>query len=345
MQKKVALAIDKFLNHSTNWINEWESYCIENRVDYNIIDFYQSDILNLIENYTHALWHFNGYAPQDILFARSILYSASIRGIKTFPDFNTTWHFDDKVAEKYLLEAINAPMAKSWSFFDKESAIKWANNYENYPFVAKLRCGSGSNNVKLVENFNEAERYITQMFSKGISSFPSILLKATSNFRSATGWLQRFQRVKRIPEFIRGYRLTKNSPREKGYVFFQEFIPNKGYDIKIAVIGKKCGFLTRPVRKNDFRASGGGAVEYDKSLVPQNVIESAFKISEELNFQSMGYDFVVDERDGQGKIIEISYGFNNEAITSCNGYYKRDLSWKNHKFNPAKEVIKNLLNQ
>jgi hypothetical protein len=34
-------------------------------------------------------------------------------------------HFDDKIAQKYLLEAVEAPLAPSYVFFHKEDALGW----------------------------------------------------------------------------------------------------------------------------------------------------------------------------------------------------------------------------
>ena len=73
--------------------------------------------------------------------------------------------------------------------------------------------------------------------------------------------------------------------KEKGYVYFQEFIPNDGFDLKIVVIGDKLSFIGRKIRKDDFRASGGGDLFYDKNLVTQNVISSAFSTNDKLGLQ------------------------------------------------------------
>ena len=68
-----------------------------------------------------------------------------------FPNFNTAWHFDDKVGQKYLLEAIDAPLVPSYVFYSKEMALKWLEQTQ-FPKVFKLRGGAGSANVKLVQD-------------------------------------------------------------------------------------------------------------------------------------------------------------------------------------------------
>ena len=56
-------------------------------------------------------------------------------------------------------------------------------------------------------------------------------------------------------------RVTGN---EKGYIYFQEFIPDNDFDIRVIVIGDKAFAIKRMVRENDFRASGSGSILYEK---------------------------------------------------------------------------------
>lgn len=52
-----------------------------------------------------------------MLFARSVLSAAKEAGLHVFPDFADAGHFDDKIAQAYLLEAIEAPTPKNYVFF------------------------------------------------------------------------------------------------------------------------------------------------------------------------------------------------------------------------------------
>src|SRR5690606_24969951 len=101
---------------------------------------------------------------------KKILFALEHAGIKVFPDFKTGWHFDDKVAQKYLLEAINAPLVPSYVFYDKQQALNWAKK-TIYPKVFKLKGGAGSANVKLVRSESEAIKLINIAFGKGFSQF------------------------------------------------------------------------------------------------------------------------------------------------------------------------------
>jgi glutathione synthase/RimK-type ligase-like ATP-grasp enzyme len=284
----------------------------------------------------------NNYVIQDMIAGRSILYSAANIGVLTFPDYKTAWHFDDKIAETYLLQSADAPVPASWTFYLRADCIDWLENKAGYPLVAKLRCGAGSNNVKLLRTANEAVRYTKRMFSKGFKTHPGMLFKSKSQLLSSGSWTIMKARLKKLPAFLHTLSRARMFPNERGYVFFQEFIPNDGYDLKIVVIGDKLSYIGRKIRKGDFRASGGGDLFFDKSLVTQNIISSAFSASDKLGFQCMGYDYVVDAKTGTGKIIEISYGFSHTALLQSGGYFDRNGIWYNEPLNAPEEVLKML---
>jgi glutathione synthase/RimK-type ligase-like ATP-grasp enzyme len=334
---------EKIFNHSGSWANPWIEYCQKNGLSYEIIDCYQPDIIDRLKDFDFLLWQIGNYVLPDMMAGRSILSAAKNMGVSVFPDYNTSWHFDDKIAETYLLQASNAPIPNSWMFYLLEDCLSWLEKEANYPLIAKLRCGSGSNNVKLLKTKYEAIDYAKHMFKNGYKTHPSILFKSKSLFLSSTSWDVMKSRIKRIPEFLHTLSRAKMFPREKGYVFFQEYIPNDGYDLKIVVIGDKLSFIGRNIRKGDFRASGGGDLFFDKSLITENIISSAFSTSDKLGFQCMGYDYVVDKSNGNGKIVEISYGFSHTALLQANGYFDRSGVWYNEPLNAPDQIIENII--
>jgi len=52
------------------------------------------------------LWHWANSETKGQLVAKQIIASVENLGIAVFPSINTCWHYDDKIAQKYLLEAI-----------------------------------------------------------------------------------------------------------------------------------------------------------------------------------------------------------------------------------------------
>jgi len=126
---------------------------------------------------------------------------------------------------------------------------------------------------------------------------------------------------------------AKMKGREKGYVYFQDFIPDNDSDTRVIVIGDKAFAIKRMVRKNDFRASGSGLIIYKKDVIDTRCIIISFEISEKLKFQCMAYDFVFDS-ENKPLIIEISYGFSPEGYNDCPGYWDRNLVFHEGSFNP-----------
>lgn len=345
---KSSFKIGIFINsntkeHSTNWSFPWIEYCKQNNLSYELINPFSQDIIQSMKTIDLLLWHFSGYNFQEMLFARSIIYTAKRINIKVFPDFNDAWHFDDKIAETYLLQGVSAPIPKSYMFFHPRNVLEFIDANPKYPLVAKLRNGSGSHNVKKIDNSNQLVTYSNQMFSKGFSSSPKLTYKSVSNIRSTTSWNSFVKRFKRIPEFLQTLKSSKLFPNEKQYVFLQEFIPNDGYDLKVVVVGNKLSFIGRHIRKGDFRASGGGSLFYDTSFITKNVIDIAFKTSNDLGFKCMGYDFVINNETGEAKIVEISYGFSHQALVNAGFYFNREGELFFEPLNAPYEILANLL--
>ena len=128
--------------------DRWISYCEEENIDYKIVNAFASDIIQQLSDCDVLMWHHHHAHIKDVLTAKRILFALEHAGVKVFPDFKTGWHFDDKVAQKYLLEAIGAPLVPSYVFYDKQDSLNWAGSAV-YPIVFKLKGGAGAANVKL----------------------------------------------------------------------------------------------------------------------------------------------------------------------------------------------------
>lgn len=342
----MAIAIlfdEKEILHSTNWSLAWVEYCKENKLEFEIINPYSNGVISKLMKFDIILWHYSNYSFKDMLMAKNILNTLEFHGKKVFPTANDAWHFDDKLAETYLLESVQAPIPKSFYYYsmdDLENAIQ--QNELSFPIIAKLRNGSGSHNVTKLDTPEKLRNYGKKMFTSGLNSAPSLLFKASSNIKSSKNLKTFIKRAKRIPEFLNSLSNAKKFNVERGYVYLQEFIPNDGFDLKIVVIGDKLSYICRSIRPGEFRASGGGDIFFDKEKVSKNVIDSAFKVSDDLGFNCMGYDYVVNNATGEGQIIEISYGFSHHALLEAGGYFDRQGKWYSVPLNTPNEILRNL---
>lgn len=321
--------------------DQWIEYCVEKNLDYKIVNAFQDDIIDQLEGCNLFMWHYHHKHIKDSLTAKRILFSLEHAGIKVFPNFNTAWHFDDKVAQKYLLESINAPLVRSYIFYDKKEALDWSRNTA-FPKVFKLKGGAGASNVQLVKSRVHAKKLINKSFGRGFSQFNRVenLRNRFKKYRSgqdtALGVIKAIARVFISTEYARKKEL------DKGYAYFQDFIPSNDFDIRIIVIGDRAYGLKRLVRDNDFRASGSGKLEYNHNEIDLRCIEVAFKINKKLKTQSIAFDFIFDEKNNP-LIVEISYGFAPDAYDKCPGFWDKDCNFIEGSFNPQYWMIENLI--
>ena len=312
--------------------DRWIEYCKENNIPYKIVNAYNTDIVQQVDDCTAFMWHHTQCDYKDKLFAKQLIYSLEAMGLKVFPDFHTTWHFDDKVGQKYLLEAIGAPLVPSYVFYDKKEAVEWVNQ-TTFPKVFKLRGGAGSANVQLVPTKKDAIRLVNRAFGKGFPQFNrrGNLKERIRKYKEGKDTL--WGVCKGIGRLFIPTELAKMVGPEKGYVYFQDFIPNNTFDIRIIIVANKAFAIKRLTRKNDFRASGSGMIIYNKEEIDEQCVKIAFIVNEKIKSQSIAFDFVFDA-DNNPMIVEISYGFIKEVYDPCEGFWNKDLNWHEGPFDP-----------
>ncbi len=328
--------------HPGSFSDRWIEYCKQKGIDYKIVNAYDSDIVEQVKDCDAFMWHHSHADYRDVLFAKQLIYSLETKGVRCFPDYHTTWHFDDKVGQKYLLEAIGAPLVPSYVFYTKKEAMDWISK-TTFPKVFKLRGGAGAANVMLAHTANEARKLVRKAFGRGFSQFDraGYLKERYRKWRcgkdSFIGVLKGVGRLLKVTDF------AKMRAREKGYVYFQDFIPDNTFDIRVCVVGDKAFALKRMTRKGDFRASGSGNIVYEKTQIDERCVKIAFETNKKLRTQSVAYDFVFDNSK-QPLIVEISYGYAVKAYDFCEGYWTEDMQWHvGSQFNFCGWMVDNLI--
>jgi glutathione synthase/RimK-type ligase-like ATP-grasp enzyme len=333
------IAIHPFKNGFSDY---WLEVLKTRKTNYKIVDCYSSDIIEQLSDCTHLIWQWTQADPKAMMMAYSLTKALEQKGVKVFPSSNNSWHFDDKVAQKYLLEAIDAPLVKSYVFYNKNKAKNWLSSC-SFPKVFKLRGGASSNNVKLISNKKEGCRLIDKAFGRG---FPRV--NRVELFRDRIGRFKLNPSYKTLLGLAKGVarlfvqtELEKTLGRDRGYAYFQDFIPNNNSDIRIIIIGKRAFGIKRMVRKNDFRASGSGLVSYDINDIPSKCLKIAFDLSEKLNTDCLCYDFVYD--NDVPLLVEISYGFAPIGYVGVKGYWDKDLTFYSEQKPIANYILKDIL--
>jgi len=329
------------IHHSKDSFSErWIAYCDENGIPWKQVDCYSNNIMQQLDDCDALMWHINQNNPKEKVFAKQLTYAVQAAGKKVFPDFNTLWHFDDKVGQKYLLEAINAPMPGTWIFYDKNTAFGWVNE-NTFPKVFKLRGGGGSQNVRMVRNARAARRMIRKAFRSGFLGYYALGSMKERLRKYRLGKTNFMDLIEGAVRFIIPPPYARVRGREKGYIYFQEYIPDNDFDIRIIIIGDKAFAIKRMIRKDDFRASGSGMVLYEKEHFDDETVSLSFKMAEQLNTQNAAFDFVYYE--DKIYVLEVSFGFIKEVYDPCTGYWDKDLVWHEGQFNPCEWMVEDIV--
>jgi glutathione synthase/RimK-type ligase-like ATP-grasp enzyme len=330
-----------------NFSDKWIDFLQKKEIQYIILDLTQQDALEHAKQCDGIMWRW-AHNPQDKQCAQKVLFTIEhVLKIPIFPDISTSWHYDEKTAQFYLLRAISAPVPNTWLFWQQDAAVAWAQS-ATYPLIFKLSSGAGSSNVIKVANFKQAGILIRKMFERGffpytVNEFENSLIP--KNLVGCKALLSRFYYAPR-------YVLCGDYPPlnpvfwkpEYGYVYFQEFLPENTFDTRVTIIGDRAFAFRRMNRPGDFRASGSGNINYDQEMIDKRCIEIAFRISEECKFQSMAYDFLVKEN--KPVVCEISYTFSDQAVYDCPGHWDYRMHWHEGHMWPeeaqAEDLIKKL---
>lgn len=324
--------------------DRWIAYCKENGIEYKLVNAYDSDIIQQMEGCDAFMWHFHQADYRDMQIAKALILSLEAKGVRCFPNCQTCWHFDNKVWEKYLLEAVGAPLIPSYVFYTEKEALDWAMKTK-FPKVFKLKGGAGASNVKLAHTQKKAERLIKQCFGKGFSQYrwQDHLKEEWRKYKEKKATLRELLRpvyyaLKRYPTVFSHYH-----QKEIGYAYFQDFIADNHSDYRIKVVCGNCWGFQRMVRENDFRASGSGNLYFDNSKIPMKLVKLSQDIARRLQIQSVAFDFLYDKNKEQFLVVEMSFGFGYDERESGNGYWDVQGVFHPEFFNPFDWMVEGLI--
>lgn len=325
-----------------SYSDRWLEYCAEHGISVREVNCFASDIVAQLRGTDALLWQWMHHIPEDVKTGFRIIQTAEDMGLTVFPNRATCWHYDDKVSQKYLLEAIGANAAKADVFYDLQSALAWIDK-ASFPRVFKLSRGAGSMNVQLVRSADHARRLSARAFGRGFKPVASILGDAKSSIRRHRKKGDLLGVLRRLPRTLSNMRrMNREIARERGYVYFQEFLPDNEFDTRVTIIGDRAFGFLRMVRADDFRASGSGNIVYDRTRIDPRCVESAFRVANRLGTQSLAFDFVKD-RSGAPLIVEISYCYLAGAVHACAGHWDGRLNWHEGQMWPQDAILIDLL--
>lgn len=245
---------------------KYERFLKNNNINY---DFYNPLLSNWIEEakkFDLIVWHTSS-DPSTQEIAEGKIYLLEKMGVKCFPSFNEVWSYENKIRANYLYELYNLPSIPTFISHSKEDALEYLDK-TSFPIISKISTGSSSYGVDKIDSIDEGKKLVEQAFSyKGKKTYFKYL-------------------------------------NQKDYVYFQEFIDDATYDLRVICIGDELLGYYRYPNKGDFRASGAG--NYEKKAIPTEALDLAYKVREAFGATCLATDFVYSEKRNQFLIIESS---------------------------------------
>lgn len=286
----------------------WAVRLREAGIEVRWVDVTRSDIIAQVRGADGFMWRW-GHVQGMAKSARRLLpVLEKALNLVVYPDWNTSWHYDDKVAQSYLFEALGLPTPKTWAFFDERRALEWA-GVATFPTVMKLAVGAGASNVVLIESRRDAASWIRRLFSEGVRSIADAGRPASSGVT--------LDAVRNVLGRNNGN--GSRADVERGYALFQEFVPGNTFDTRVTVIGSRAFAFRRFNRHGDFRASGSGNIDWTAEAIDPECVRIAFDSAAKLDMQCCAFDFIASERGPL--IVEVSYTFASWAVFKCPGHW------------------------
>jgi hypothetical protein len=304
---RVILPDGKVQSFAARWFE------LADRAGYEVVrvSVFDPDLFERLRSADGFMWRVGFFAKERALARRLIPAIEHGLGLPMFPSWKTAWHFEDKIAQYYVLQAAGIRMPRTRVLWSRRTALEFVAS-ERLPFVLKLASGFRSGNVVLLQSQRDAERWVGQLFGNGVTSLD----------RPATGPREAFRRLRDAVKVFAGRTPVKAPIRDelhRGYFYVQEFLEGNAYDTRVTVIGDRAFAFRRLNRPDDFRASGSGRIVWEPSEIDMAFVRLAFRISRLLNTQSIAIDGLY--RDGQPVVNEISYTYVSWAVQACPGHW------------------------
>ncbi|WP_296384967.1 hypothetical protein [Winogradskyella sp.] len=183
-------------------------------------------------------------------------------------------------------------------------------------------------------HFEKGEDNVVVKMASGASSLGVFLGKGYSDL------LAKVKKASKTPHIKEDIKEGLRKVKHKDYIpvsnhrnkfITQNFIPNLTNDWKILIYLDKYYIFERPVRDNDFRASGSGKEKYmfgDKANIPNGIFDYAKSIYEKLNAPMLSVDIAY--ANNQFYTLEFQFtGFGTSGQQLSENYFSyQDGKWE-----------------
>ena len=204
----------------------WKAQAEAMGVEAEVIDPLLPGAIGRIGGFDGFIWRYNFRLPWTEAGPRIMEVVEAQHGLVVWPPRVLRETFENKVAQAYVMDALDVPRPRSWVFWHEADA-RAALAELPMPLVAKLSRGVRGEGVAMLRTRAEAERLIHQMFSFGLGSMDYM----------RGGKARRWGRYSPMVEVLRRGRFKGN--HERGYVLFQEFLEGNSFDTRVVIQGDR----------------------------------------------------------------------------------------------------------
>lgn len=237
--------------------------------------FMKYNDIDLCRDYSYQCFIYTSSEDSGLIykgFFEDVLYALQRKGAVLIPE----WRYMRAHHNKALMEMIrDIDLAgidtgiHSRIFGCKEEFVDAIDGVE-FPCVYKSAEGAGSKGVALFKTKEQALRFVEhENINRVITTKEKIIHKI---------------KEKEISSLHSNYRRK---------FIIQNYVPGLSGDFKVLVFGDKYYALSRQNRDNDFRASGGGRLNYEPDL-PSGIFDFAKSIFDALNVPILSLDIAYD---------------------------------------------------
>jgi glutathione synthase/RimK-type ligase-like ATP-grasp enzyme len=239
-------------------------------------------------------------------YIEDVIHFLEISGALVIPEYKFLKANNNKVFMELLKKSYEKHYLGSLkSFvFGSISETEIFKDKLTYPLVLKTADGAMSTGVSLAKKESELLRQIENKSYK------------LSVFKIAKEAYRKWK--------YRGY---KKEDSFKGKFVIQDFIPGLKSDYKILIFWDRYYIFERPVRKNDFRASGSGSSNYiygSKVNLPKGILEYCETLFKSMEIPNLSIDIAYT---GEAFfVIEFqAIYFGTVGVVKSDGFYQRNI--------------------
>lgn len=313
MVKKIkAIILRNELEDDHNlWIKACEGY--KNDIEYRIVNLTASGWLEEIqkESFNILLAKPGGLtATFKQLYDERIFVLAYILGYKIFPSPLEIFIYENKRFLSYWLKANNIPHPVTEIFYDRKAALKYLEECK-YPFVAKTNIGASGSGVIIIRNKTDALKYIKDTFSgKGAPQRTGPNLEKGGILKRGFNFILHPSDIAKKLDIYK----TKSENLQKGFVFFQEYIPHY-FEWRVVRIGES--FFAHKKLKKGEKSSGSLLKKYDNP--PLVLFDFVKGITDLHGFYSQAVDIFESERGYLMNEMQCIFGQSDNYQMLVNG--------------------------